>query len=59
MLVSEAVGRALAELEVDVMFGLMGSGNLAFTNAARHAAWPSTPPGTRAARSAWPTGTRG
>jgi thiamine pyrophosphate-dependent acetolactate synthase large subunit-like protein len=37
MLVSEAVGRALAELEVDVMFGLMGSGNLAFTNAARDA----------------------
>jgi thiamine pyrophosphate-dependent acetolactate synthase large subunit-like protein len=37
MLVSEAVGRALSELEVDVMFGLMGSGNLAFTNAARDA----------------------
>ena len=37
MLVAEAVGRALAELEVDVVFGLMGSGNLTFTNAMRDA----------------------
>src|SRR5215217_7012247 len=37
MLVAEAVGKALAGLEVDVVFGLMGSGNLAFTNAMRDA----------------------
>ena len=37
MLVSEAVGKALANLGVDVVFGLMGSGNLAFTNALRDA----------------------
>src|SRR5215213_1497870 len=37
MLVAEAVGKALAGLEVDVVFGLIGSGNLAFTNAMRDA----------------------
>ena len=37
MLVAEAVGKALAGLDVDVVFGLMGSGNLAFTNAMRDA----------------------
>jgi thiamine pyrophosphate-dependent acetolactate synthase large subunit-like protein len=37
MLVSEAVGRALAALGVDAVFGLMGSGNLAVTNALRDA----------------------
>jgi thiamine pyrophosphate-dependent acetolactate synthase large subunit-like protein len=37
MLVSEAVGRALVALGVDVVFGVMGSGNLAFTNAMRDA----------------------
>src|SRR5919201_4891418 len=37
MLVSEAVGKALANLGVDAVFGLMGSGNLAFTNALRDA----------------------
>jgi len=35
MLVAEAVGRALPALGVDVVFGLMGSGNLAVTNAMR------------------------
>ena len=33
MLVSEAVGRTLNRLGGDVVFGLMGSGNLAVTNA--------------------------
>ena len=37
MLVAEAVGRALAALGVDAVFGLMGSGNLAVTNALRDA----------------------
>ena len=37
MLVAEAVGRALAALGVDTVFGLMGSGNLAVTNALRDA----------------------
>jgi thiamine pyrophosphate-dependent acetolactate synthase large subunit-like protein len=37
MLVSEAVGRALASEGVRVVFGLMGSGNLAVTNALRDA----------------------
>ena len=35
--VSEAVGRALAGLGADAVFGLMGSGNLAVTNALREA----------------------
>jgi thiamine pyrophosphate-dependent acetolactate synthase large subunit-like protein len=37
MLVSEAVGRALASEGVRVVFGLVGSGNLAVTNALRDA----------------------
>jgi thiamine pyrophosphate-dependent acetolactate synthase large subunit-like protein len=37
MLIAEAVGRALAGLGVDTVFGLMGSGNLAVTNAMRDA----------------------
>jgi thiamine pyrophosphate-dependent acetolactate synthase large subunit-like protein len=37
MLVAEAIGRALPGLGVDVVFGLMGSGNLAVTNAMRDA----------------------
>ena len=37
MRVSDAVGRALAALEVEVVFGVMGSGNLGFTNAMREA----------------------
>jgi thiamine pyrophosphate-dependent acetolactate synthase large subunit-like protein len=37
MLVAEAVGRALAAMGVDTVFGLMGSGNLAVTNAMRDA----------------------
>src|ERR687887_903875 len=37
MLVAEAIGRALPALGVDVVFGLMGSGNLAVTNAMRDA----------------------
>ena len=37
MLVAEAVGRALAGMGVDTVFGLMGSGNLAVTNAMRDA----------------------
>ena len=37
MLIAEAVGRALAALGVDTVFGLMGSGNLAVTNALRDA----------------------
>ena len=37
MLVAEAVGRALPALGVDVVFGLVGSGNLAVTNAMRDA----------------------
>jgi thiamine pyrophosphate-dependent acetolactate synthase large subunit-like protein len=37
MLVAEAVGRTVARLGVDVVFGVMGSGNLTFTNALRDA----------------------
>jgi acetolactate synthase-1/2/3 large subunit len=37
MLVAEAVGRALAALGVDAVFGLLGSGNLAMTNALHNA----------------------
>jgi len=37
MLIAEAVGRALVGLGVDTVFGLMGSGNLAVTNAMRDA----------------------
>jgi len=37
MLVAEAIGRALVGLGVDTVFGLMGSGNLAVTNAMRDA----------------------
>jgi thiamine pyrophosphate-dependent acetolactate synthase large subunit-like protein len=37
MLVAEAVGRTVARLGVDVAFGVMGSGNLSFTNALRDA----------------------
>src|SRR3954453_11541336 len=37
MLVADAVGRALGALGVDVVFGLMGSGNLTVTNALRDA----------------------
>jgi thiamine pyrophosphate-dependent acetolactate synthase large subunit-like protein len=40
MRVAAAVGRALAEHGADVAFGLMGSGNLAFTNALRAAGVP-------------------
>ena len=40
MNVAEAVGRALASLGVDAVFGLLGSGNLTFTNALRHAGVP-------------------
>ena len=58
MLVAEAVGRALAALGRGHVFGLMGSGNLAVTNALRDAGARFTPRATRAARSAWPTGTR-
>jgi thiamine pyrophosphate-dependent acetolactate synthase large subunit-like protein len=35
VLVAEAVGRALAHLGVDTVFGLLGSGNLTLTNALR------------------------
>src|SRR3954468_19334571 len=37
MLVSEAVGKVLADQGVRVVFGLMGSGNLTVTNALRDA----------------------
>jgi thiamine pyrophosphate-dependent acetolactate synthase large subunit-like protein len=37
MRVAEAVGRVLPELGVDVVFGLLGSGNLTVTNAMRDA----------------------
>jgi thiamine pyrophosphate-dependent acetolactate synthase large subunit-like protein len=37
MLVSEAVGKALAEQDVRVVFGLLGSGNLTVSNALRDA----------------------
>ena len=37
MLVAEAVGRALAAEGIDVVFGLLGSGNLTVTNALRDA----------------------
>src|SRR5918999_5011555 len=37
MRVADAVGRALAALGVDAVFGLLGSGNLAVTNALRDA----------------------
>src|SRR3954449_11216461 len=40
VLVADAVGRALGALGVDVVFGLMGSGNLAVTNALRDAGVP-------------------
>jgi thiamine pyrophosphate-dependent acetolactate synthase large subunit-like protein len=38
--VAEAVGRALASLGVDAVFGLLGSGNLTVTNALRDAGVP-------------------
>src|SRR5918999_2745578 len=38
--VAEAVGRALASLGVDAVFGLLGSGNLTATNALREAGVP-------------------
>jgi thiamine pyrophosphate-dependent acetolactate synthase large subunit-like protein len=38
--VAEAVGRALASLGVDVVFGLLGSGNLTVTNALRDSGVP-------------------
>jgi thiamine pyrophosphate-dependent acetolactate synthase large subunit-like protein len=38
--VAEAVGRALASLGVDAVFGLLGSGNLTATNALRDAGVP-------------------
>jgi thiamine pyrophosphate-dependent acetolactate synthase large subunit-like protein len=37
MVVAEAVGQALAQEGVEAVFGLMGSGNLTFTNALRDA----------------------
>jgi thiamine pyrophosphate-dependent acetolactate synthase large subunit-like protein len=37
MIVAEAVGRTLANLGVDAVFGLLGSGNLTVTNALRDA----------------------
>src|SRR5215218_3796362 len=40
MLVAEAVGRALAAEGVAACFGVLGSGNLAFTNALRDAGVP-------------------
>ncbi len=40
MQVAEAVGRALASLGVDVVFGQLGSGNQTFTNALRDAGVP-------------------
>ncbi len=40
MKVAEAVGRALASLGVDAVFGLLGSGNLTVTNALRDAGVP-------------------
>src|SRR3954449_5515959 len=40
VLVADAVGRALGALGVDVVFGLMGSGNLVVTNALRDAGVP-------------------
>jgi thiamine pyrophosphate-dependent acetolactate synthase large subunit-like protein len=40
VLVAEAVGKALASLGVDVVFGLLGSGNLTVTNALRDAGVP-------------------
>ena len=60
MLVSEAVGRTVHALGGDVVFGLMGSGNLAVTNAivAAGGRFFSVPPRDRA-RCAWPTATRG
>ena len=39
-IVAEAVGRALASLGVDAVFGLLGSGNLTVTNALRDAGVP-------------------
>jgi thiamine pyrophosphate-dependent acetolactate synthase large subunit-like protein len=40
LIVAEAVGRALASLGVDAVFGLLGSGNLTVTNALREAGVP-------------------
>jgi thiamine pyrophosphate-dependent acetolactate synthase large subunit-like protein len=40
VLVAEAVGRALASLGVDAVFGLLGSGNLTVTNALRDSGVP-------------------
>jgi thiamine pyrophosphate-dependent acetolactate synthase large subunit-like protein len=40
LIVAEAVGRALASLGVDAVFGLLGSGNLTVTNALRDAGVP-------------------
>jgi len=46
MNVSRAVGRALGELGVDRVFGLMGSGNLTLTNALREAGAPPVAAGS-------------
>jgi thiamine pyrophosphate-dependent acetolactate synthase large subunit-like protein len=40
LIVAEAVGRALASLGVDAVFGLLGSGNLTVSNALRDAGVP-------------------
>jgi thiamine pyrophosphate-dependent acetolactate synthase large subunit-like protein len=40
LIVAEAVGRALASLGVEAVFGLLGSGNLTVTNALRDAGVP-------------------
>jgi thiamine pyrophosphate-dependent acetolactate synthase large subunit-like protein len=40
LIVAEAVGKALASLGVDAVFGLLGSGNLTVTNALRDAGVP-------------------
>ena len=57
--VADVVGQTIAATGVTDAFGVLGSGNLSSPTRCAPAALASTPPGTRAARSAWPTGMRG
>ena len=56
--VADVVGETIAAQGVRDAFGVLGSGNLVVTNALVRGGARFHPPATRAARSAWPTGTR-
>ncbi len=55
MLVYEAVATGLANLGVDTVFGVVGSGNFHVTNALVAGVPAMCPPGTSAVLPAWPT----